>query len=197
MYSEPHQNYIPNSSKNDSFPEQDIFYQVLDSEVFVDLNRLKKCCSNGIPDQLRSIVWKYLLGIEKPDRSNDLTLRKERATRYSEMDKTHSDYAVRIRRDVNRLFQRWGKNCLFDCSEDPARFEAIICAYLNSNNNIEYKTDLIQLCAPFVFTIQEEYDAYYCFESLMSKIEDFYSIHSTNQQVSQFLSWFKSGLPDL
>ncbi|OMJ22997.1 putative mitotic check point protein BUB2 [Smittium culicis] len=158
-------------SSDEPFSEVDIFYEILDSEVFVDVAKLRKASRNGIPDQLRPIVWKYLLGIEKPDRSNELSLRKERAIRYLEMDKTDTYLGKKIRAEVNRYFQRLGKTCVFDQSEDPTRFESIICAYLNTNNQIEYNTSFVQLCAPFVHIIPEDYDAYYCFERLMSILE--------------------------
>ncbi|PVU89141.1 hypothetical protein BB559_005231 [Furculomyces boomerangus] len=177
--------------------DTEIFLEILDSEVFVDLGRLRKCSRNGIPEKLRPTVWKYLLGVEKPDRSNELSLRKDRAGRYAEMDKNNSDTGKRIRGEVNRYFQRLGKNNFFDPREDTSKFESIICAYLNSNNQIEYKPSFVQMCAPFVHIIPEEYDAYYCFESLMTKIEDYSSVHSTNQQVAQFLSYFRAGFPDM
>ncbi|OLY78273.1 GTPase-activating protein gyp1 [Smittium mucronatum] len=55
-------------SGEDSSSNSEIFYEILDSEVFVDVARLRKISQNGIPPDLRPIVWKYLLGIEKSDR---------------------------------------------------------------------------------------------------------------------------------
>ncbi|PVU99433.1 hypothetical protein BB560_005500 [Smittium megazygosporum] len=113
------------------------------------------------------------------------------------MDKKNTECSQRIRREVNRYFQRMGKNNLFDISHDPNRFEAVICAYINSNNNIDYKPEFVHLCAPFIFTIHEEYDAFYCFESLMQTLDDFNRSNPVNSQVALFLSWFRSFLPDL
>ncbi|OLY78272.1 hypothetical protein AYI68_g7680 [Smittium mucronatum] len=84
------------------------------------------------------------------------------------MEKSNIFIGNRVRGEVNRYFQRLGKSSVFDSSLDSIRFENIICAYLNTNNQIEYKPSFIQLCAPFIYIISEDYDAYYCFERLMS-----------------------------
>ena len=35
----------------------------------VDVPRLRKCAKHGLPDELRCDVWKYLLGVSNPDKS--------------------------------------------------------------------------------------------------------------------------------
>lgn len=35
----------------------------------VDVPRLRQCAKHGLPDELRCDVWKYLLGVSNPDKS--------------------------------------------------------------------------------------------------------------------------------
>ncbi|KAL8280711.1 hypothetical protein RQP46_007034 [Phenoliferia psychrophenolica] len=75
--------------------------------------------------------------------------------------------------------------------------ENVLSAFLNRNRNIEYKTGLVQLVAPFVWTLKTEAGMYFCFERLMTKIEDKTSTTSLSVRISFFLSLFRKFLPDL
>ncbi|KAJ2757872.1 hypothetical protein H4S06_002967 [Coemansia sp. BCRC 34490] len=173
------------------------FDQVLESEVFVDVNRLRKYARHGIPDEIRGEVWKFLLGVEKPDRSNELTQRRARSESYREIDKENVETSKRVRGEVNRYLLRTKKENMLDPHSSPAIFEAVICAYLNCNNNIEYSPVLVQVCAPFVITMKSEFDVYSCFERLLNILYEPGLDASTNKRVAQFLSYFRTLLPEL
>jgi hypothetical protein len=55
----------------------------------------------------------------------------------------------------------------FASKENCATLEHVVTAYLNNNREVDYYPALISVCAPFVITVKEECDAYYCFERLM------------------------------
>ncbi|KAJ2850394.1 hypothetical protein IWW36_001946 [Coemansia brasiliensis] len=143
-------------------------------------------------------VWKFLLGVEKSDRSNEFTQRRARYESYCEIDKENVEVSKRVRGEVNRYLQRTKKEELLDPHTAPAIFEAVICAYLNCNNSIEYSPALIQLCAPFVITMSAEYDVYSCFERLVDTLLAESSLASNiNKRIAQFLSYFRTLLPEL
>ncbi len=50
------------------------------------------------------------------------------------------------------------------------KFENIIISYLNTNRGIEYHSSFVTLCAPFIYSLERECDAYFCFERLMQAI---------------------------
>ncbi|KAJ2157715.1 hypothetical protein GGF46_004318, partial [Coemansia sp. RSA 552] len=171
--------------------------ELLESEVFIDINKLRKCARQGVPDELRGEVWKYLLGVEKSDRANELTQRRARYESYREIDKENVEVSKRVRGEVNRYLARTKKEDLLDPHTAPAVFETVICAYLNCNNHIEYSPALVQICAPFVITMKAEYDVYSCFERLVDTLSESSLASNINKRVAQFLSYFRTLLPDL
>lgn len=106
---------------------------------------------------------------------------KARKDDYLQMDKTDPDVAKRIRGEVSRLQRRVP---MLDGRHYLARFENVIIAYLNTNRDAEYHPAMVSLCAPFIYVLDEEWDAYYCFEQVMQALgEDLYiclSKHSFN-----------------
>ncbi|KAJ2123434.1 hypothetical protein IWW56_004955 [Coemansia sp. RSA 2131] len=173
------------------------FDELLESEVFIDVNKLRKCARHGIPEELRGEVWKYLLGVEKSDRSNEFTQRRARYESYREIDKENVEVSKRVRGEANRYLVRTKKEELLDPHTAPAIFEAVICAYLNCNNHVDYSPALVQICAPFVITMKAEYDVYSCFERLVDILSESSLASNTNKRVAQFLSYFRTLLPDL
>ncbi|KAJ2699858.1 hypothetical protein FB645_005185 [Coemansia sp. IMI 203386] len=177
--------------------QREDFDEVLESEVFVDVNRLRKYARHGIPDEIRGEVWKYLLGVEKPDRSNEFTQRRARYEAYQEIDKENVEVSKRVRGEVNRYMMRTKKDCQLDPHAVPAIFEAVICAYINCNNHVEYSPALIPVCAPFVITMKNECDVYSCFERLADVLYESSQESNINKRVAQFLSYFRTLMPEL
>ncbi|KAJ2809024.1 hypothetical protein H4R20_000447 [Coemansia guatemalensis] len=156
---------------------------VLESEVFVDVNKLRKCARQGIPEELRGV---------RP--------RNQSASRYDayrEIDKENVEVSKRVRGEVNRYLARTKKESLLDPHVAPAIFEAVICAYLNCNNHLEYSPVFVQICAPFVITMKAEYDIYSCFERLVDTLSESSLTNNINKRVAQFLSYFRTLLPEL
>ncbi|ORY88159.1 rab-GTPase-TBC domain-domain-containing protein [Leucosporidium creatinivorum] len=75
--------------------------------------------------------------------------------------------------------------------------ENVLSAYLNRNTSVEYHPGLVQLVAPFVWTLKTEAGMYFCFERLMSLYEDYTATHPLSVRMSFFLSLFRQFLPDL
>ncbi|KAL0090544.1 rab-GTPase-TBC domain-containing protein [Phycomyces blakesleeanus] len=145
------------------------YNEILQSEVYVDLERLRILARHGIPTQLRGEVWKYLLGVEQADRSKELSNSKTRTNEYQQMDKIDPEVSKRIRGEVSRYQRRVPE---LDNKRYAETFENIIIAYLNTNHDIEYNPALVSLCAPFIYALDKECDAYFCFERMMQAIEE-------------------------
>jgi TBC1 domain family member 2 len=45
------------------------FLEILMAETLVDIDKLQSASKHGVPDEVRGEVWKYLLGVEAPDKS--------------------------------------------------------------------------------------------------------------------------------
>ncbi|ORX44000.1 RabGAP/TBC [Hesseltinella vesiculosa] len=146
------------------------YEEILQSEVYVDVDRLRILARHGVPQQIRGEVWKYLLGVERADRcKSPITIPPQRLEEYGQIDKTDPDVAKRIRGEVNR-YQRKVKE--LEGKHFAEQFENVILAYLNTNRNVEYTPGLVALCAPFLYCLDKECDAYYCFERMMQAIDE-------------------------
>ncbi|OAD76042.1 hypothetical protein PHYBLDRAFT_35737 [Phycomyces blakesleeanus NRRL 1555(-)] len=170
------------------------YNEILQSEVYVDLERLRILARHGIPTQLRGEVWKYLLGVEQADRSKELSNSKTRTNEYQQMDKIDPEVSKRIRGEVSRYQRRVPE---LDNKRYAETFENIIIAYLNTNHDIEYNPALVSLCAPFIYALDKECDAYFCFERMMQAIEEYGVNNPLKERVASFMTLFRYVLPEL
>ncbi|KAI8887865.1 RabGAP/TBC [Backusella circina FSU 941] len=170
------------------------FEEILQSEVFVDLERLRMLARHGIPDQLRGEVWKYLLGVQQADRSKELSSYKARREEYNQMDKIDTDLVKRVRGEVTRYQRK--VQALQEADYIPM-FENVILGYLNANRDVEYSPGMVSLCAPFIYFLEQECDAYFCFEKMMQALEEYNTTMSLKEQVARFMTLFRCGLPEL
>jgi len=44
------------------------YLEVMNAEVYVDIYKLRDMARHGIPDPVRGEVWKYLLGVQDPNK---------------------------------------------------------------------------------------------------------------------------------
>ncbi|KAI8379569.1 rab-GTPase-TBC domain-containing protein [Radiomyces spectabilis] len=170
------------------------FSEILQSEVYVDLERLRLLARHGIPRQLRGEVWKYLLGVEEADRSKELTSSRARSEEYHQIDKVQPEIGKRIRGELSRYQRRTPE---LSGNFFARKMENVITAYLTTNRDADYHPALIPLCAPFIYTMEHEYDAYHCFDHLMRAIDEYYTQNPIKECMAQFMSLFRYVLPDL
>jgi hypothetical protein len=45
------------------------FQEILSAETILDMEKMRSAALHGIPNQARSQVWLYLLGVLRPDKS--------------------------------------------------------------------------------------------------------------------------------
>lgn len=68
----------------------DEFAELLSAETFVDLDKLRDVARHGIPQVYRGEVWKYLLGIASPDKSEEITKTKRLRSSYGHSSSSSS-----------------------------------------------------------------------------------------------------------
>jgi len=139
-------------------------------------------------------VWLYLLGIRDADRSKEVSTQKQRVQDFELMDKTPNESTKRVRGEISRYLRRIN----IESSRDlPRLFEEVISAYCNHNHQVEYYAAMVNLCAPFVYSVKRESDAYLCFERMMSILDEHFSDESINEAVAKFVTLFHTCIPDL
>eukprot|EP00128_Syssomonas_multiformis_P018595 Colp12_sorted_trinity150504_noHs@24184 len=171
------------------------FQEVLQSEVYVDMEKLSEMAQYGVPDEVRGEVWKYLLGVVHPDKSKEVSEIKEQSLEYMDYCKDNPEIMNRVRGEVKRYHP---EIALFQKPEIRKLFEDVISTYMNRNSHIEYSPSLIHLCGPLIFVSKSEADVYYLFEALMKKLtEEIFTPENINKAVADFTTFFRMLQPEL
>ncbi|KAF9576827.1 hypothetical protein EC968_003334 [Mortierella alpina] len=170
------------------------YEEVLSAEVWIDIPKLRRYASDGIPRELRGEVWLYLLGIRDADRSKEVSTQKQRTQDFEQMDKTPNESTKRVRGEISRYLRKINLESDRDL---PRLFEEVISAYCNHNHQVEYYAAMVNLCAPFVYSVKRESDAYLCFERMMSILDEHFNDESINEAVAKFMTLFHTCIPDL
>ncbi|CAG8567375.1 8546_t:CDS:2 [Paraglomus brasilianum] len=171
------------------------FKEILNSEVYIDLDKLRDSARHGVPLEVRGEVWKYLLGVHPADRSQEITNLKEKYEEYLAIEKENTEIMKRVRGEIGR-YQHKIKNQI-DNKDYTNMLENVISAYMNHNREADYYPALVHLCGPFVNCIRNEAEVYYCFERLMNILDEYQSVHTINERVVNFMTLFRAVLPDL
>ncbi|KAJ1506362.1 hypothetical protein HMI55_001212, partial [Coelomomyces lativittatus] len=178
----------------------DEFAEALSSEVMVDLDKLRELSRQGIPMAFRGQVWRYLLGINHADRSQEMSSERAKCEAYQSYTATMDPSISKlVRSDVHRyhrttpLFQAW------ETSLDYIRgiFERVLAHYLQSESTFVYSPAWVNLLAPFAYCIAEESDVYYCFEAFMHQLDAVFEREPLSKKVANFMSLFRNTIPDL
>lgn len=109
----------------------------------------------------------YLLGIQDADRSKEVSTQKQRIQDFELMDKEPNESSKRVRSEIARYLR---KTKIESSRDIPRLFEEVISAFCNHNHQIEYYPAMVTLCAPFVYSIKREWDAYLCFERMINML---------------------------
>mmetsp|Transcript_1781 Transcript_1781/g.2295 ORF Transcript_1781/g.2295 Transcript_1781/m.2295 type:complete len:283 (-) Transcript_1781:105-953(-) len=171
------------------------FREILDAEDAVQMGKLMDIARHGIPSKLRGEVWKYLLGVSKPDKSEEMKHERRQTQEYNQMDTTSSaDITKSIKQQIARTYP---KNQFFQQEVIQTKMVTILSAYTNYNSAQEYNPSMICLLAPLVYSIKKDSDVFWCFEALMKKIEQHFAEDSITDKLSRFMMCLRSVHPEL
>ncbi|KAJ3014057.1 UNVERIFIED_CONTAM: hypothetical protein HDU68_000450 [Siphonaria sp. JEL0065] len=175
--------------------------QILDAETLVDLDKLRQVGRYGVPDEIRGLTWKYLLGVETADKANEISKRQAKYEKYQETERQSTDILKRVRGEVSRYYRSrsGGSSKTPFQSQDPCKtMENVISAYLSQfRGTAEYSPVMVYLSGPFAYLLSSESDVFYCFASLMQMVEEYCSHVSMAMRLSEFLMLFRTLLPEL
>ncbi|KAI8620302.1 rab-GTPase-TBC domain-containing protein [Chytriomyces sp. MP71] len=170
--------------------------QILEAETLVDIDKLREVGRYGCPEEVRADAWKYLLGVEAPDKSNELSKRQAKYDQYRTTERQSTDVMKRIRGEVARYCRARVKSA--SRAVDPSSpIENVVSAYLTHFRGTEYSPVMIYLSGPFAYLMVTESDVYYSFCALMQMIEDHYAAVPMSNRLSEFLMLFRTLLPEL
>ncbi|KAF9935545.1 hypothetical protein KVV02_003638 [Mortierella alpina] len=170
------------------------YEEVLHAEVWVEVNKLRDYARHGISREVRGEVWLYLLGIQQADRSKEVSTQKQKLQEYEQIDKDPNEMTKRVRGEISRYLR---KTNIESSRNMPRLFEDVISAYCNHNHRVEYYPAMVNLCAPFIYSVKRECDAFLCFEKMLNTLDDHFSNRSINESVASFMTLFRTCIPDL
>lgn len=183
----------PRSPKYVTYYEDtvDEFFNLLTSETYVDLKALRRLSRYGIPAEMRSMAWKFLLGAERDDRSDDMVQAIQRKNEYLPAIPSTFEQQNKVLEEVRRSQRRFPKPL------PTTGYENVIGAYIQNHPTAIFTTEWVHLCTPFLMINWDRTDVYHCFKKLVEKLNREFEITSLHDRVVSFQLLFRRTLPDL
>eukprot|EP01114_Cavostelium_apophysatum_P017006 TRINITY_DN4957_c0_g1_i1.p1 TRINITY_DN4957_c0_g1~~TRINITY_DN4957_c0_g1_i1.p1 ORF type:complete len:275 (-),score=58.81 TRINITY_DN4957_c0_g1_i1:88-912(-) len=173
----------------------DQFRELLESDVTFEFVKLINIAKHGVPTKVRGEVWKYLLEVAKPDKSEEMKLQRRQNQEYREIDKSIS---ADIRNSIkNQISRSYSKTPFFQQEEVQTLMQNALCAYCNYHSQFDFSRGIISLLGPLVYSLKDEAQVFWCFEALMKKLESHFAQDSLQDKLSRFMMYFRSVNPEL
>lgn len=137
--------------------------EVLESECSVEMDKLLSLCRHGIPDRLRGEAWKYLLGVMRPEKSQELSLGKLMEQRYQQLERAgQADAQSELTRQIKAEVRGYlSGELFFRESRTHQRLERLLRTYLYRHTS-GYIPGMVHLLGPFVQVYRDsDTDAHY------------------------------------
>eukprot|EP00002_Diphylleia_rotans_P033237 TRINITY_DN7045_c0_g1_i4.p1 TRINITY_DN7045_c0_g1~~TRINITY_DN7045_c0_g1_i4.p1 ORF type:complete len:211 (+),score=35.96 TRINITY_DN7045_c0_g1_i4:43-675(+) len=145
----------------------DEFREILNADGTIDMNRLRDVSRHGVAAEVRGDVWKYLLGVSKPDKSQAATDRRKMAEEYHDLVKS-SESLHQIKNDILRYTRRQSDLSVPNLRE---KAERVLSSFFNfKNSTIPYHSGIVSMTIAFFACVSEESDVYFCLKNLVRKI---------------------------
>ena len=167
--------------------------EVLESETHVDMDKMLSLAQHGIPEELRAEAWKYMLGVSRPERAEEMSLRKRMEQEYKENERMwrsrpHGELARAVKTEVLPHRAALGQSC--------ARVESLLCCYFYTQGE-DLRPGTVHLLWPFVHIYSSDVEAYYCFQELMKHLEWALTFDGLKQMTVAFMTLLRHMLPEL
>ncbi|KAJ3339716.1 hypothetical protein HDU93_007832 [Gonapodya sp. JEL0774] len=187
------------------------------SEVRVDLAKLRESSRYGVPEECRSEVWLYLLGIKQPEKwyspptdqrpSDPLNLSNAYpgspftlgySPSSSSTSSDNHDIIKRVRGEVARYVRARGKSFPNQIQAQlPETLEAIVVRYLAGNRARTVESSLVYVCGVFVYTMGDMREASAAFEKMMGMADDYFQKRDVKTRIAEFHMLCRALFPDL
>eukprot|EP00732_Lithocolla_globosa_P005492 Lithocolla_globosa_v1_NODE_5714_length_1197_cov_28.175131.p1 type:complete len:287 gc:universal NODE_5714_length_1197_cov_28.175131:861-1(-) len=172
----------------------DEFRELLSAETFVEVDKVRDIAQHGVPVEVRGEVWKYLLGVDHADKSNQMRAVKAKTDEYGGFGSKVEHVDVEVAKRLVGEIKRYRPDVeMFRDIEVRKTFEHVILAHM-SRHKRDFDPTLVLLCGPFVHSMRDETDIFYSFDKLMGYVGN----DSQNQErIVKFIMLFRTFLPEL
>jgi hypothetical protein len=152
---------------------------------------------HGIPSEIRAEVWKYLLDVSKPDKSEEVSTTKRLAENYWDMTEVAQNDVETLRAvklQLRSYTPQW--DAVLD-AKSRKMIERIAVCFLYHNTFAECSPSIAFPLPPVIICTQEESDAFYCFQGLMVRIITHMPEQDMKLRVARFVMLFKTIYPEI
>jgi hypothetical protein len=198
------------------FNEEDFEELLYNENNDLDLERIREASRFGIPQSLRSEVWKLLFGISKLDKSEDSAFTKkirDDFTMYrNTFERSNVDISSlkKIRGELSRVFVPEDFFLEFESNRMECdhgeytlqireRVESLVLIYLKNNLEAEYSPRLVHLLLPLLYVFRNDHDfqIYEFFCRLIDFIDEYVLSDGIDNVLAEFTMLFHSFHSDL
>lgn len=169
--------------------------EVLESETHVDMEKMLSLAEHGVPEHLRAEAWKYMLGVSRPERAEEMSLRKRMESEHKEVERAwrarpNAELQLAVKAEVAPLRAALE-------SGRAARVESLLCCLLHAQGESEVRAGTAHLLWPFVHIYPADVDAYFCFAEFMKRLEWALTFDGCKQMTVAFMTLLRHTLPEL
>jgi len=167
-------------------------------DTYVDLPRLRNRSQHGVPGEIRSEVWKYLLEVSRPDRSEEVSYAKKLLDNYWEMaERSYKDTRVlrMVKSQLRQSTVQW--QSVLD-SKNKEVIERVAATYILHSLHPQLPPNIACLLPPFIVCAgSQEVEIYYCFAGLMGLYIELMPPEEMGLRVARFVMLFKVIYPEV
>lgn len=183
-----------------TYSEEEFQTLLTGDESIVNIDRLRESARYGVPGNLRGEVWKILLGVANPDRSEEMSTRKKMSESFNKNLQTvdvNPQTARRVRQDLENHFMD-NSDPFFASRTSRLKLEELVLLFVSNNAAGNYHVSMVGMLVPFLHTLPDTIDAYNCFSQMMQSLE-FHGIMGsrTGKTLAKFLMLLRAFLPEV
>ena len=115
--------------------------EVLEAETLVDMQKLRELSTHGIPNNLRAEAWKYLLGVARPEKDEEMSLHRQNIEEYRELEEAWQvDAQSELTRKIKAELKRHRPELpFFRDARTRQRLERLLRAFLHGSAAVEFR----------------------------------------------------------
>ena len=168
--------------------------EVLESETHVDMEKMLALAQQGgVPERLRAEAWKYMLGVSRPERAEEMSLRKRMEHEHKEVltawrSRPHGELARAVKAEVMPHRAALGQS--------STRAETILSCYVHTQGE-DLRPGTVRLLLPFLQIYPADVEAYSCFQELMKRLEWALTFDGCKEMTVAFMTLLRHALPEL
>eukprot|EP01095_Lingulamoeba_sp_RSL-Kostka_P001791 TRINITY_DN1258_c0_g1_i1.p1 TRINITY_DN1258_c0_g1~~TRINITY_DN1258_c0_g1_i1.p1 ORF type:complete len:290 (-),score=69.44 TRINITY_DN1258_c0_g1_i1:193-1062(-) len=176
--------------------------ELIADESDIDVSELCEAAKFGLPHSLRGSVWKILLQMAKINPYDEINIHKlqtewKEIVQQIEEGAVEEDTLKRIRMQTKRYLRSYSKSNLNKETNYAESIEIVVAAHLQWNFESKYQPGLVNLALPFVFCLSNDYEAFFCFESLLILLEERDGVIGVTETLALFMMLFRELYPEL